>query len=146
MPFISNELLTKTQVVNGIEYSNLFESSSNHVSVTNNTNIIISVDTEQNIKLNSLDFSCFINGKNESNKYWNFTLFEVSDSYSLISLWTDNSSQFKNYFKSVNTIDIYLNNLFTNTIFFMLRLEKIGNPGSISVASKLIYQHYKAIN
>lgn len=114
----------------------------NAIRLTSTSDVIISINKDNNLLIDKITIDYSISGVNDTNRRWNFELLRVSDSFSLASLGSINS--LPNLFASKQILINQQDNLLlTNTIYYLLRITRVGNAGTLSLTADLNYRKTK---
>lgn len=135
-----NGLLIETYQYNGyIWLGKPQKTYFNFSQISDASSIILSVDKKTDLFLNNLVLDYLVEGKNNAGKYWQFHLVRANDSLGFTLLKSANTIEAE--YKSLNLqIELQDRLGFNNTLFYLLQINKIGNPGGLTLSGSLEYQ------
>ncbi len=141
---VNGQLITSWTKINNSWVSPTLETSFSFINLASSCDVILPIKKEQNLLINKVILHYSILGVSSTTKYWSFDLHRVSNALSWTFLAGANSqnSTYGEQIINVNLPDIINLN---NTIFYGLRLTRVGNPDNLNIAGKLIYQQTKTI-
>ena len=116
-----------------------------HERLTGDRAFLLPIDLSNDLLLQDLSVSYWVNGKNDNRNYWEFQLYRVNSSFNWIDLGKvdSKSNTFNRLILNVNLQDKVLEN---QTIGYLLLVNKYKSPGALAFSGLLNYQEIRREN